>query len=77
MKRALGRFSENGDGALVGEGGEFETLVVDGPSLLWKKRLEMQGEGEVSRQDGGTAVWRVAAKVAEKEGDDISLEVRV
>lgn len=77
MKKALGRFSENGDGALVGEGGEFETLVVDGPSLLWKKMLEVQGEGEVSRQDGGTAVWRAAAKVAEKEIDGISLEVCV
>ncbi|KAF2441037.1 adenine nucleotide alpha hydrolases-like protein, partial [Karstenula rhodostoma CBS 690.94] len=62
MKKALGRFSENGDGALVGEGGEFETLVVDGPSLLWKRRLEIQGEGEVIRQEGGTATWKAAAK---------------
>lgn len=75
MKKALGRFSENGDGALVGEGGEFETLVVDGPSLLWKRRLEIQGEGEVIRQEGGTATWRAAAKVVEKEVDTISLQV--
>lgn len=75
MKKALGRFSENGDGALVGEGGEFETLTVDGPSLIWKRRLGLQGNGEVGRQDGGTAVWKVPAKVIEKEHDIRSLEV--
>jgi diphthine-ammonia ligase len=75
MKRALGRFSENGDGALVGEGGEFETLVVDGPSLLWKRRLEIQGEGEVVRQEGGTATWKAAAKVVGKDLDTITLQV--
>ncbi|KAJ4344701.1 uncharacterized protein N0V89_012445 [Didymosphaeria variabile] len=74
MKKALGRFSENGDGALVGEGGEFETLVVDGPSLLWKKRLEVQGEGEVVRQEGGTATWKAAMKVVEKATDTFSLQ---
>ncbi|KAF1971210.1 hypothetical protein BU23DRAFT_556227 [Bimuria novae-zelandiae CBS 107.79] len=74
MKKALGRFSENGDGALVGEGGEFETLVVDGPSLLWKKRLELEGEGEILRQDGGTAVLKLAAKLLEKEHDTMSLQ---
>ncbi|KAL5393665.1 hypothetical protein PMIN04_000491 [Paraphaeosphaeria minitans] len=74
MKKALGRFSENGDGALVGEGGEFETLVVDGPSLLWKRKLEIQGEGEVVHQEGGTATWKASAKVVEKDLDTISLE---
>ncbi|KAL1595765.1 hypothetical protein SLS60_009454 [Paraconiothyrium brasiliense] len=74
MKKALGRFSENGDGALVGEGGEFETLVVDGPSLLWKKGLQVQGEGEVVRQEGGTATWKAAMKLVEKDSDTITLQ---
>lgn len=75
MKKALGRFSENGDGALLGEGGEFETLAVEGPSLLWKRRLEMQGQGDISRQDGGTAVWHAPAKITEGRQDNVTLQV--
>lgn len=75
MKKALGRFSENGDGALVGEGGEFETLGVDGPGVLWKRRLEVRGAGEVVRQEGGTATWKVVAEVVEKEADGGDIEV--
>ncbi|KAJ4301271.1 hypothetical protein N0V90_003362 [Kalmusia sp. IMI 367209] len=71
MKKAIGRFSENGDGAVLGEGGEFETLAVDGPSLLWKKKIVL--EGEVLRQGGGTAVWKAVARVAEKDSDTLSL----
>jgi len=69
MKKAIGRFSEVGDGALLGEGGEFETLAVDGPGVLWKKRIEVEDDGVVL-QSGGTALWKGKnARVAEKSGD--------
>lgn len=29
-------------GAVLGEGGEYETLALDGPSPLWKKRIEVE-----------------------------------
>ncbi|KAF2644397.1 adenine nucleotide alpha hydrolases-like protein [Massarina eburnea CBS 473.64] len=74
MMKGLGRFSENGDGALVGEGGEFETLAVDGPSGLWKGRIVVEGgEDAVVVMGGGTAVWRgkgVRVEMKEK-GDEV------
>ncbi|KAF1949612.1 adenine nucleotide alpha hydrolases-like protein [Byssothecium circinans] len=70
MMKALGRFSEDGDGALVGEGGEFETLAVDGPGGLWRKRIVVEGDGVV-RLEGGTAVWKGRdARVVEKDGGE-------
>ncbi|KAK4659868.1 hypothetical protein QC762_113050 [Podospora pseudocomata] len=44
------------EGAVIGEGGEFETLVVDGPGGLFKKRVVVEEEGRrVVREGGGTA----------------------
>ncbi|MBE7180272.1 MAG: diphthine--ammonia ligase, partial [Terriglobus roseus] len=40
LERAAARFGTPGDGAVVGEGGEFETLAVDGPGPLWKRRIQ-------------------------------------
>ncbi|KAF2280851.1 adenine nucleotide alpha hydrolases-like protein, partial [Westerdykella ornata] len=39
LKRAVARFGGNGDGAVLGEGGEYETLAVDGPGVLWRGRI--------------------------------------
>ncbi|OJJ44513.1 hypothetical protein ASPZODRAFT_18092 [Penicilliopsis zonata CBS 506.65] len=48
IAKAMARFVdvEDGDvrGAVLGEGGEYETLAVDGPSVLWKKRIEVDTE---------------------------------
>ncbi|KAF2684940.1 adenine nucleotide alpha hydrolases-like protein [Lentithecium fluviatile CBS 122367] len=75
MKKAIGRFSETGDGALLGEGGEFETLAVDGPGVLWRKRIVVEGDG-VRVHGGGTALWKGGdARVVEKVGgEDVGLE---
>ncbi|KAJ9645377.1 hypothetical protein H2199_003385 [Coniosporium tulheliwenetii] len=49
------RFGGSGGGAVLGEGGEFETLAVRGPGVLWKGRIEIRetevvvGEGEARR----------------------------
>ncbi|KAK3112326.1 hypothetical protein LTR53_011507 [Teratosphaeriaceae sp. CCFEE 6253] len=37
--KASARFGSLGDGAVLGEGGEYETLAVQGPSPLWKGRI--------------------------------------
>jgi diphthine-ammonia ligase len=57
LRKAMGRFGENGDGAVLGEGGEFETLAIDGPGLLWKKRIEIEPNG-VILGDGGNAIFK-------------------
>lgn len=69
LKRDMGRFGGLGSGAVLGEGGEFETLVVDGPAPLWKMRVEVDQDGwEVVAGEGGTAAVRVRkARLVEKE----------
>ncbi|KAF2003391.1 adenine nucleotide alpha hydrolases-like protein, partial [Amniculicola lignicola CBS 123094] len=67
LGRAMARFGENGDGAVLGEGGEFETLAVDGPGVLWKGKIEIEG-CEVVGGEGGSAIWKGrGARVVEKE----------
>lgn len=39
LEKAARRFGYEDDGAVVGEGGEYETLAVAGPSPLWKGRI--------------------------------------
>lgn len=60
-------------GAVLGEGGEYESLALDGPSFLWKRRIEVprweEGAGE-----GGVAFVRVrGARCVDKdaEGDGV------
>ncbi|RFU24225.1 hypothetical protein B7463_g12112, partial [Scytalidium lignicola] len=55
LGRAMSRFGSNSDGAVLGEGGEFETLVVDGPNNLFKRRIEMNESKAV--KEGGGSVW--------------------
>ncbi len=52
VAKAVGRFG----GSMLGEGGEFETLVLDGPAGLWKGRIEVrEDERRVGRGEGGEA----------------------
>ncbi|KAK0868724.1 hypothetical protein LTR87_014021 [Friedmanniomyces endolithicus] len=39
LSRAAARFGSPGDGAVLGEGGEYETLAVEGPPPLWKAKI--------------------------------------
>nr|POE51569.1 diphthine--ammonia ligase [Quercus suber] len=41
LSKAAQTFGHWGDGALLGEGGEYETLAIDGPAPLWKARIEV------------------------------------
>ncbi|KAK4201312.1 putative ribonuclease [Triangularia verruculosa] len=63
-------FGEGLDGgAVIGEGGEFETLVVNGPGRLFRKRIVVEEEGRrVVREGGGTAWLSLRdAKLEDKE----------
>ncbi|KAL8370805.1 hypothetical protein RB595_000916 [Gaeumannomyces hyphopodioides] len=65
LTRAMAMFSaESGggdplrpDGAVLGEGGEFETLVVNGPRCLFKKRIVVDGVARRLVREGGGAAW--------------------
>ncbi|KAI9650241.1 hypothetical protein NHQ30_000254 [Ciborinia camelliae] len=57
VEKAMKRFSIDGDGAVLGEGGEFETLVVDGPSWLFKKRIIVESKDTRIVREGGGSAW--------------------
>jgi diphthine-ammonia ligase len=57
--KALSRFGGvlRGRGAVLGEGGEYETLVVDGPSALFQKKIVIEEEDRVVVREGGGTAW--------------------
>ena len=69
-------------GAVLGEGGEYETLAVNGPPRLWKKRIEVDSRSNVIVQDeGGTTRLSfgkaILAEQPPARADDESYFVRV
>ncbi|GFP52564.1 hypothetical protein ACSS6W_003359 [Trichoderma asperelloides] len=56
VKSALRKFGA-AEGASLGEGGEFETLVLDGPSWLFKKKISVPEEGRKIVNEGGGSTW--------------------
>ncbi|CAG8950383.1 hypothetical protein HYFRA_00006876 [Hymenoscyphus fraxineus] len=77
IERAIKRFGSDGDGAVLGEGGEFETLVIDGPPNLFKGRIEISDENRIIVREGGGAAWlRIPeAKVIMKDHGDSSATI--
>lgn len=75
LKVAASRFG--GEGAVLGEGGEFETLVVDGPGRLFKKRIEVAEEDRAIVPEGGDTAWlkirdpRVVEKVINAADEEL------
>ncbi|KAK4986405.1 hypothetical protein LTR50_005311 [Elasticomyces elasticus] len=58
--RSMDRFGGNQGGAVLGEGGEYETLAIDGPPPLWKARIEIGAEDRVAVEgEGGTASLKI------------------
>ncbi|KAH9909328.1 hypothetical protein F4778DRAFT_225359 [Xylariomycetidae sp. FL2044] len=57
VQRALARFGGGGHGSVLGEGGEFETLVVDGPPVLFKGRIVVPEHARRVVREGGGSVW--------------------
>ncbi|CAD6504154.1 BgTH12-05889 [Blumeria graminis f. sp. triticale] len=68
VEKATQKFGTQDDGSLLGEGGEYETLVIDGPLHIFKGRIDIK---ETSRhiitETGGTAWLHISdAKVIMK-----------
>lgn len=60
LQSALAPFSRAGDGAVLGEGGEFETLVLAGPDGLFGGRIVVDdADRQIVREGGGTAWLRI------------------
>ncbi|KAK0751581.1 hypothetical protein B0T18DRAFT_318086, partial [Schizothecium vesticola] len=76
---AMRRFGVQETGAVIGEGGEFETLVLDGPSGLFRKKIVVDEEDRrVVREGGGTAwLWLSGARVEPNDREDDAREVRI
>ena len=79
VERSMKRFGVDGDGGVLGEGGEFETLVIDGPRSLFKGRIEIREEDrKVVREGGGSAWLRILdAKVVMKSPGATEEDCRV
>jgi diphthine-ammonia ligase len=74
LSRTMARFGEAGNGAIVGEGGEFETLALNGPGGLWKRKIRL-GEVESKGLGGGQTVLRIReCGVVEKKDGDVERE---
>ncbi|KAG9257007.1 uncharacterized protein F5Z01DRAFT_616918 [Emericellopsis atlantica] len=56
IKGALRKFGAAG-GAVLGEGGEFETLVLSGPSALFNKAIHVPEESRSIVREGGGSTW--------------------
>ena len=70
QKRLAARMARFG-GSVLGEGGEYETIVVNGPSGVWKARLEI-GEDmrDILRREAGESCVHIkGGELFEKEDD--------
>jgi diphthine-ammonia ligase len=74
LARAMRRFGAAAaaeTGAVIGEGGEFETLVLDGPAALFRKRIVVEEcDRRVVREGGGSAWLSLRnARLEDKGGE--------
>ncbi|CCU76242.1 unnamed protein product [Blumeria hordei] len=76
IEKATQKFGTQDDGALLGEGGEYETLVIDGPSHLFKGRIDVKDTSRhIITETGGTAWLHISdAKVIMKTDPDKAIE---
>jgi len=67
LAREMGRFGGLVGGSMLGEGGEYETLAVDGPVGVWKKRIVLDEKGRKVCGDGGVWSLRMTGSVIEEK----------
>ena len=77
LVKAAQRFGTDGDGAALGEGGEYETLAIAGPAPLWKARIvvDEQNRCVMPGEAGSASVKITKAEIAPLEDTQIK-EVR-
>jgi diphthine-ammonia ligase len=60
LVKAAQRFGTEGDGAALGEGGEYETLAIAGPAPLWKARVVVhEDDRAISPGEAGSASVKI------------------
>ena len=72
LVKAMKRFCapEDTRGAVLGEGGEYESLALDGPGFLWEKRIVIE-EREGRTGEGGVGFMKLkGAKCVVKEKEE-------
>ncbi|KAF2842812.1 adenine nucleotide alpha hydrolases-like protein [Patellaria atrata CBS 101060] len=72
LRRGMRRFRSE-VGAVLGEGGEFETLALKGPRPLWKGVIEV-GEKEVVKEEGGSSFVKLRDVKVVELGDKEDIE---
>ncbi|KAH6998421.1 hypothetical protein BKA56DRAFT_567643 [Ilyonectria sp. MPI-CAGE-AT-0026] len=77
VKSALRKFGSGSGAAALGEGGEFETLVVDGPADLFKKRISIPEHGRKIVREGGGCSWLMLAGARLEEKADPAQDLTV
>lgn len=78
LSKATQRFGSPGDGAVLGEGGEYETLAVGGPAPLWKGRIVVR-ESDVSivPGDAGSASVKLQMPCVRPQEAETVPDVRI
>ncbi|KAL1989161.1 hypothetical protein VTN96DRAFT_3708 [Rasamsonia emersonii] len=77
IAKAMRRFAaEDLRGAVLGEGGEYETLALDGPDFLWKQRIVVEErDRQVRKGDGGVSYVTITeAKCVPKAANAASIQ---
>ncbi|KAK4546057.1 hypothetical protein LTR36_002194 [Oleoguttula mirabilis] len=80
LTKAAQRFGSSNDGAVLGEGGEYETLAVDGPGSLWKARIVLEeSHRRVIPGDAGSAalLLREPRLIPKTEGEGNTPPLRI
>ena len=67
---AMRRYGAQETGAIIGEGGEFETLVLDGPPALFRKRIMIAEEDRCVVREGGGTAWLKLSNARLETKDD-------
>lgn len=77
IRNALRKFGI-ADGAALGEGGEFETIVLNGPSQVFKKAIAVPDDGRTVVREGGGSTWLMlrGAQLKEKDVDEEEMATR-
>lgn len=57
LENKLRKFGLDGDGSVIGEGGEYETIVVGGPETLFNGRIEVDSKNLTTVSEGGGTEW--------------------
>lgn len=74
----MARYGALGVGAALGEGGEYETLAISGPTSLWKGRIEVDDSNIRTRPgEAGSASVSLAGARAVMKQSAKSLETEV